>query len=72
MCFVVACATIIRNLLKRIRNHNKKMEAELATAHNMQMGLMPKESPDLNGFRISGFCRPATEVGGDFFQYYPI
>ena len=71
MCFVVACATIIRNLLKRIRNHNKKMEAELATAHNMQMGLMPKESPDLNGFRISGFCRPATEVGGDFFQYYP-
>jgi serine phosphatase RsbU (regulator of sigma subunit) len=72
LVFVLICATIIRNLLKRIQNHNKKMEAELATAHNMQMGLMPKESPDLNGFRISGFCRPATEVGGDFFQYYPM
>ena len=71
LAFVLICAGIIRSLLKRIQSHNKKMEAELETAHNMQMGLMPKGSPDLNGFRISGFCRPATEVGGDFFQYYP-
>ena len=56
---------------KIVRAHNEKLEAELATASSMQMKLMPDESPTLKGFSISGLCRPATEVGGDFFQYYP-
>ena len=54
-----------------VRAHNEKLEAELATASSMQMKLMPDESPTLKGFSISGLCRPATQVGGDFFQYYP-
>ena len=59
------------SLLNSVRKHNLQMEAELKTAHDMQMNLMPDKSPDLNRLNISGFCRPATEVGGDFFQYYP-
>ena len=54
-----------------VRGHNEKLEAELATASSMQMKLMPNVNPSLSGFSISGRCRPATEVGGDFFQYYP-
>jgi hypothetical protein len=45
------------------------VEHELKTAHDMQMGLMPKEDPHLNGFEISGTCLPANEVGGDYFDY---
>ena len=56
---------------KIVRAHNEMLEAELATASSMQMKLMPDESPTLPGFSISGHCRPATQVGGDFFQYYP-
>ena len=56
---------------KIVRAHNEMLEAELATASSMQMKLMPDESPTLPGFSISGRCRPATQVGGDFFQYYP-
>jgi len=48
------------------------LERELQTAHDMQMGLMPTESPRIQGFDISGRCLPATHVGGDFFQYFPI
>ena len=50
----------------------KAMEKELQTAHDMQMGLMPTESPKISGFDITGRCIPANHVGGDFFQYFPI
>lgn len=48
------------------------LEQELQIAHDMQMSLMPIQSPDISGFDISGRCLPATHVGGDFFQYFPI
>ena len=51
---------------------NQELEAELQTAHDMQMGLMPTESPKIKGLDITGRCIPANHVGGDFFQYFPI
>lgn len=48
----------------------QELEEELQTAHEMQMGLMPKENPGIKGFDISGRCIPANHVGGDFFQYF--
>lgn len=42
---------------------------ELAAARQMQMGLMPTESPLIDGLDVAGGCRPTTHVGGDFFQY---
>ncbi len=55
----------MRNLSIRTR-----METELQTAHNAQMGIMPQEDPGIEGFDISGLCIPAYEVGGDFFDYF--
>jgi hypothetical protein len=57
-------AIFIREMMSRV-----KIESELRTAHDMQMGLMPKEDPKIDGFDISGICLPANEVGGDFFDY---
>ena len=47
-----------------------ELEKELQTAHDMQMGLMPIQSPKISGFDISGRCIPANHVGGDFYQYF--
>ena len=47
-----------------------ELEGELQTAHDLQMGLMPKDSPKIQGFDIAGRCLPANHVGGDFFQYF--
>ena len=47
-----------------------ELEEELQTAHDMQMALMPEESPQLSGLDLAGRCLPATHVGGDFFQYF--
>lgn len=49
-----------------------ELEEELQTAHEMQMRLMPTESPKIEGIDISGRCVPATHVGGDFFQYFSL
>jgi len=48
-----------------------ELEEELQKAHELQMGLMPTESPQIEGFDIAGRCLPANHVGGDFFQYFP-
>lgn len=48
------------------------LEKELQTAHDLQMGLMPKESPRIEGIDIAGRCIPFNHVGGDFFQYFPL
>lgn len=48
-----------------------ELEGELRTAHELQMGLMPRQSPQIPGFELAGCCVPATHVGGDFFQYFP-
>jgi ligand-binding sensor domain-containing protein/serine phosphatase RsbU (regulator of sigma subunit) len=47
-----------------------ELEKELQTAHEMQMALMPTEKPRIKGVDIAGRCQPATQVGGDFFQYF--
>lgn len=52
--------------------HNQQLEKELQTAHDMQMGLMPSNDPIVAGYDIVGRCRPATEVGGDFYQYFSL
>ncbi len=47
----------------------ERMDLELATAHKIQMSLMPSSSPEVEGFDIAGTCEPASEVGGDYFSY---
>ena len=46
------------------------MEEELQTAHQMQMDLLPRQAPALDGYRIAGRAAPANHVGGDYFQYF--
>ncbi|MBW2256104.1 MAG: hypothetical protein JRI25_16100 [Deltaproteobacteria bacterium] len=47
-----------------------EQEEELQTARDLQMGLMPTESPRVEGLEVASRCVPATQVGGDFFQYF--
>ena len=58
---------------RRIRNEEvrrKVLEEELQAAHDLQMGLMPTTAPQILGLDIAGRCVPASQVGGDFYQYH--
>ena len=48
----------------------REMEEELEAAHDMQMGLMPTESPEVPNLSVTGRCVSANHVGGDFYQYF--
>ena len=49
-----------------------RIRAELSEAQNIQMGLLPTEAPDTKGFDVAGMSVPATQVGGDFFDYVTV
>jgi ligand-binding sensor domain-containing protein len=53
----------------RERVKHVRIKAELKTAHEAQMSIMPQADPQIEGFDVSGVCLPANEVGGDFFDY---
>ncbi|MXV73024.1 SpoIIE family protein phosphatase [Candidatus Poribacteria bacterium] len=50
----------------------QRIRAELDEAQNIQMGLLPTESPDSKEFDIAGMSVPATQVGGDFYEYLTV
>jgi sigma-B regulation protein RsbU (phosphoserine phosphatase) len=47
----------------------ERMKHELAIARRIQMASLPQETPEIAGLDISGTSIPATEVGGDYFDY---
>jgi serine phosphatase RsbU (regulator of sigma subunit) len=48
------------------------LREELARAEGVQHGLLPQDSPSIPGFGVAGCCIPASEVGGDFFDWFPV
>jgi len=56
----------------RSRRDEQRMAGELESARAVQQILIPEEIPAIAGFRIACVYRPASEVGGDFFQIIPM
>lgn len=48
------------------------MAKELEIAWNVQKSLLPAKNPDIPGFDIAGMCKPAEEVGGDYYDFIPL
>jgi len=49
-----------------------KMQAEVSAAREAQIRLMPSEMPQPQGLTIAAECRPAQEVGGDFYEVFSL
>jgi len=50
----------------------QRYEQELEIARLIQQNFLPKELPDLDGWQIAAYYRPAREVGGDFYDVIPL
>jgi serine phosphatase RsbU (regulator of sigma subunit)/HAMP domain-containing protein len=50
----------------------ERLKQELQIAHRVQQNLLPRKAPQMTGYQIDGLCQPATEIGGDYFDYFPI
>jgi len=46
----------------------QKMERELEVARQIQVSFLPKRMPEIAGYEIAGWSRPADQTGGDVFD----
>ena len=68
----LALFTILLLRFVRTRGHEERYKTELEAARTVQQVLVPDEIPTIPGFALASVYRPASEVGGDFFQIIPI
>jgi serine phosphatase RsbU (regulator of sigma subunit)/HAMP domain-containing protein len=50
----------------------ERIKRELEIAREVQQQLLPREMPTLKGYSIEGICRSAFEVGGDYYDFFPL
>ena len=50
----------------------RRMDEDLAVAHEIQKILLPASAPELPGYQISGLNIPARKVSGDYYDYIPV
>jgi serine phosphatase RsbU (regulator of sigma subunit)/predicted ester cyclase len=56
--------------LEQERIERDRVEQELKVARSIQQASLPKEVPELTGWKISPLYQPAREVGGDFYDFH--
>jgi hypothetical protein len=69
--FLIAMLAILIYRFSRSSAQEQRLAGELAAAQAVQNILIPEEIPKLPGFAIESVYRPASQVGGDFFQILP-
>lgn len=50
----------------------ERLEQELRVARFIQQNLLPRELPQMPGWKIAAFWQPAREVSGDFYDFIPM
>ena len=51
---------------------NERIKQELLTASTIQLSMLPVADPKIPGYEIVSHFRPAKEVGGDYYDYFPL
>jgi serine phosphatase RsbU (regulator of sigma subunit) len=61
----------IEDLLRQAAE-KKRLEEELRIAHEIQMSLLPQGPLVMPGLSVTALCLPAREVGGDYYDFFPL
>ena len=64
----VRVAQLVRQQESQARER-ERVEQELRVAQLIQQQFLPRELPDLHGWHVAAYYRPAREVGGDFYDF---
>lgn len=56
---------------ERVAAENRRKTEELEEARRLQLAMLPERPPVHPALAISATMRTATEVGGDFYDFYP-
>lgn len=69
LCSHVAVALQNAQLFQRERREREQMSREVQEARLIQESLLPRCSPYIPGFAVSGLSMPAGLVGGDWYDF---
>ena len=50
----------------------RRLAEELRVARDIQLSLLPSGPVTFPGLAVSAMCRPAREVGGDYYEFMPL
>ncbi|MDQ5857151.1 MAG: PP2C family protein-serine/threonine phosphatase [Acidobacteriota bacterium] len=67
-----AAAAIDTTRLHREAIERERLERELELAAAIQRQLLPRELPRLSGLELAGSTLPTRQVGGDYFDFFPL
>ena len=61
-----------RQRLEQEMIERERAEQELQVARRIQQASLPRGVPQLEGWQINPYFRPAREVGGDFYEFFEL
>jgi sigma-B regulation protein RsbU (phosphoserine phosphatase) len=67
-----AAAAIETTRLHREALEKERIERELELAAAIQRQILPRELPNIAGLELAGATLPARQVGGDYFDLFPL
>lgn len=50
----------------------ERIEEELTVARKIQMSMLPAETPRLHGWDFAAYFEAAHQIGGDFYDFFPL
>ena len=53
-----------------VEAENRRQAKELEEARQLQLSMLPKKLPKIAGLEIAAYMKPATEVGGDYYDFH--
>ncbi len=69
LCNHIAVAVQNARLFQQERSAREKMSREAQEARSIQQALLPRSSPFIPGFAVSGLSVPAGALGGDWYDF---
>jgi serine phosphatase RsbU (regulator of sigma subunit) len=49
-----------------------RLNREFRTVGDVQVGLLPSTLPEIPGFEVATYYKPATQAGGDYFDFFAL
>ncbi|HYY56000.1 MAG TPA: GAF domain-containing SpoIIE family protein phosphatase [Pyrinomonadaceae bacterium] len=64
MAFIIENAKLVQRMVEE-----ERLRRELSVATEVQRRLFPAHPPEVASLELAGFCQPAREVGGDYYDF---
>ncbi len=58
--------------LRETLEGKQRIDHDLQVARGIQTGLLPKAIPAVPGTELAAFYTPAMEIGGDYYDFFPV